>query len=400
MLLRNSQIGVEIQADEDTPATLASGDFSGNTSEHSFDYNFEYAERNITRASMTPLGALPGGRMGTIKCTEEVVGGNADIATDAPWHRKVRVGGFSVTQLKAFTVGARSGGEFAVGQRVGNNATEGSATATGIVAYLHDVTTDKLVILPLTGNFANGETVYAYTGAAVSATIGSVLANAGAGFRPLTETEAAAPPCATVERRMGGEVHRIVSARGKFTMAFEWGLPLKIASEMMGPVTLDGTTGRPDEDSAFTPATVGIAPTVCLANRLTFGSYSPVVTKLEIQVDNTLAARKTMGDSLEDSGYLATRIGDRKISVTMDPEYQQNDVLDIIGRAALGTTVEIVAQAGVVTTGNGLVVVYVPAAQITQNPSFGDRDGIVAADITMTATGTSDDELYIFHVFL
>ena len=99
MLIRNSQIGVEIQADEDTPATLASGDFSGNTSEHSFDYNFEYAERNITRASMTPLGALPSGRMGTIKCTEEVVGGNALISTDAPWHRKVRIGGFSVTQL-------------------------------------------------------------------------------------------------------------------------------------------------------------------------------------------------------------------------------------------------------------------------------------------------------------
>ena len=169
---------------------------------------------------------------------------------------------------------------------------------------------------------------------------------------------------------------------------------------MMGGVTLVGTTGRPAEDTAFTPAAVGVTPSVCLANRLTFGGYSPTVTKMEIQVDNTLAARKTMGTSLENSGYLATRIGDRKISVTIDPEYLQNDVLDIIGRAALGTTVEIVAQAGVVTNANGLVVVWVPKAQITQNPSFGDRDGIVTTDLTMTATGESDDELYIFHVFL
>ena len=398
--VRQSQSGIKLQSGEGSAATLSGADCFGSTKDHSHDYEAETYERDITRTTLSSQGALVGARTLTLKRTDEVVGGGAALASEAAVHRIFKGCGLSEAQLKKVTVSSRSGGEFVAGQLIGNHATQGSATATGIVAYV-DATV--LVYLPVTGTFTpTTDTIYNYETSQVSATTSGSLTNGGHAFKPLSEDESNTHAVVTMERRMGGFVHRIVDGRGKCTLKFSVGKPLLVESEFMGPCA-DETP----EDAALTgvPAASTVAPKTCLGTTLIAAGKSPVVTEVTIAIDNTMAKRPTLGASTLDSGNLATRITGRKITATLNPEctfagYSGADKEDFLNQAFAATRINVVAMAGSYGHTHGLMVVAIPSGQISGLPGNGDRDGLATLDVTIDACGVSgDDEVYIFHVF-
>lgn len=397
--IRQSQTGLKVQSGEGSAATLSGSDCFGSTKDHSHEYSTETYSRDITRTTLSGQGTLVGARALTIKRTDECVGGGAALASEAAWHRIVKGSGFKETQLKKVTVGARSGGEFVAGQIIGNHATQGSATATGRVAY---VGATVLVYLPITGTLTPvTDTVYNYETSQVSATTSGSLSNGGHGFSPMSEDETNTHDVFTLERRIGGFVHRIVDGRGKFNLKFKVGEPLLIESEFMGPCP-----GTLVEAAALTgvPSASAVPPPLCMGTTLIAANKSPIVTEATITVENTMAKRPTLGASTLSSGNLATRITDRKISASINPEHtvagsSASDKEDFINQAFAGTRINLVAAAGSYGHTHGLVVAVLPAGQVSDVPSMGDRDGLATLDVTLDACGDADDEFFLFHVF-
>jgi hypothetical protein len=399
-LTRVRQVAIKLESVEGVAETLAADDFRGERKGDVPDYTLGNYEREGDRATLSKRPNVKGGsRLLKLSWQEECVGGGA--STEAPWHRTLMGMGFESTGIKVITVGSRTGGEYALGQLIGNNATYGSATKTGRVVAI--LTGGKLVYLPITGTFVSSDVIYNYATSQVSATASSGASAAGYAFTPLTETESESPKSGTVELRLAGEKHTIVGGRGKGSFAFAIDKPALLSAEYTGPAVGDAANDyEPYSSSPMAGVTVvGGPPALCKATRTRIGTATPILTKCDIKIDNTLAPRGTISDAdVSGSGFLATRITDRKIMVSVDPEHTAGGTFDSWPAAVKGTTFELTTAAGTPSATNGQVIVYVPAAMIPESIGVGDRDGIVTDEFDALATGTDDDEIYIFHVFV
>jgi len=400
MLNRNSQIGYKIEASEGVEESLSDSDFLSNSADNDNKVSPNEVDRGLTRGTLTPQAMLKGGRLGEIHFAQELVGGGAAAA--APWHTGLRCSGFAAgVQLKKITVGSITNGPYKAGQVIGNNATLGSATAKGIFVRMINATT--LVYEPTTGTFANGDVVYNYAVSQASSTQSGSPSNAGYAFRPLTENASTTPPTATVERRLGGERHTIVGARARGSLMLAVDNPAKLRTEFRGCPVFDGSNaGRPRTGSAAVITAVGTTPKPCKGMPLKLGSYAPpVITQLEIDLGNELTDRATMTDAeLVGSGNLAPRIGNRRITAKIDPEYVVGASFGYIENLVnSGVTFEFNTEVGASSDANGVVQLYAPAAQIIGEHQPGDRGGITTVNPTLLLTGSQDDELVIWHVF-
>ena len=397
-LKKYSQIGFELETTEGTPETLTAADYSLNRRNHSHSDKRPGVDRGLTRATNTPAGVLKGPTLTEISWAEEMVGGAASMSTVAPWHKLLRAMGFVGAQLKSITIGSRTGGEYAIGNTIGNNTVQGSATKTGIVLA---VLATRLVYLPVTGTFADTDTIYNYATSQVSSTQSGAASDSGVVFTPLTQTESVPNECGTTERRRGGEKIQITGSRGSGGISFKHGEAPILKVTMQGLPIIDATTKRPATASAITGIpVVGATPLATKHGTMKMAGNTLVLTMFDIDFGNVLSPRKTISDvDIASSGYCGVLISDRKPVIKFDPEFLISSANDVAGLMTTGATFDLVCTAGLTTHTNGMIVAWAPAAQIADDVSEGDRDGITTQDITAVLTGEPDKELYIAHVF-
>lgn len=397
-LKKYSQFGFKLQTAEGTAETLVAADYILNSRNHSHSDKRPGVDRGLTRPTNTPAGVLKGPTLTEISAEIEMVGGAASMATVAPWHKLLRTMGFAPAQLKSITIGSRTGGEYAIGNTIGNNATQGSATKTGIVFC---VLATRLVYLPVTGTFADTDTIYNYATSQVSSTQSGAASNSGVVFTPLTQTESVPNEIGTAERRRGGEKIKIQDARCSGGISFKHGEAPILKVTAQGMPIIDGTTKRPEAVGAITGVTaVGGTPLATKGGIMKMAGNTLVLTMFDIDFGNVLSPRKTISDvDIASSGYCGVLISDRKPTIKIDPEFLISSANDVAGLMTTGATFELVCTTGLTTHTNGQIVVWAPAAQIADDVSEGDRDGITTQDITAVLTGENDKELYIAHCF-
>lgn len=398
MLDRTQQTGAKIQTTAGTAETLAATNFSGSYKIPDVRLDISTYKRELARASISPDQDVRASRSQMVSFVMELTGGG--VATEAPWLTYLRAMGFSVAQVRKVTTGAVTGGTFAIGDVVGNNTVQASATKTGTFIR---IAAGTIWYVPGTGTFASSDVISNYASPQVSTTLSGTPATGGLAATPFTETNAALPAALTIEVRHDGEVHRMTDARGKgkLTLALN-SVPL-LACEFMGVPVLDGD-GRPLTGAAITAIPiVGAAPLACkgIPLRLAGISPAPVMTKIEIDIGNTLAQRGTITDGdFASSGNLDTRITERAITVNIDPEYIAGAPLDAVKRAVDGSTTTLSFEYGATGHLNGLLVVHVPRLQFPAQVTKGNRDRISTVDLAATACVVNgDDEISFFHLF-
>lgn len=399
MLTRVSQIGIKAEASEGTPETLVAADYAGNFKATDHSYQTGRYARELDQPALSERAELSGSRLGMIKCTQEAAGGGA--ATEAPWHRAMQGLGFAKTQLKVCDVGAITN-TFVAGELVGNNASQGSATKTARIAKVITGSPNRVVLMPVTGTFQSGDSIFGYTSSPQpTCTISSSLTNAGYGFAPLSETDAAAPSAFTVERRVGGQKHQITAARATGALTIERDAPLLVRTEFTGPAVLGGDT--PALASPLTGiASLPAAPKIGKGLPVKLGAYTPVLTRLEVAVNNTLSPRETIANNdFQSSGYQGTRITQRQIALNVNPLHVlPSGAIDFYQLATLGTAFTFSCELGSASdASHGLVVLAALAAQLPGDIGVADRNGEIAHDLAIKLTGSGDDELFVFHVF-
>lgn len=397
---REYQIGVKVETARGTPESLVAADYAGNYTDPDHGYAVGEYDRALARGPLSKDAALRGSKQLTLKFTCEAVGGG--VATQVPWHNALRACGMKATQAKMITFTTVSGGSFKRGQTVGNNATQGSATKTGVVlAYDSIGATKKLWIRPVTGTFTSGDVVYGYVASTASGTSTASPTNGGYQFQLLSRVDGGADnEAATVQYRHAGHIHTLTDGQGSVTIRAEHDKPLLLDFTFMGcPVMV---SGAPDIGALVASVpTIGGAPTLALGYPfLIDGDLSPVVDALNVEIQNQVVYRKAMGaNALVGSGFAGTWISDRTVKATTQPEKPAIASKDFAAKLFAGSTMAVDIEVGTGAQTNGMVVVYAPAAQQVGDAKEGDRDMIVTTPLDLMLTGSADDEVWIAHLF-
>lgn len=405
MLNRTAQIGSKVESAEGTEEALTAAEFQGKIKETNHKYATGEYDREIEQGSLSKSPNLKGSNSLMISITEELVGGAA--STVAPWHTRMRALGFEQLGVLLFDTTSPSG-SIVTGEIVTDTADPASATKRGRVLATD---TNKLYIVSLEGAaFADTETIYGQGAGGGNVDISGAGAAAGYAFLPVSENSAQISDSITHERRLGGQKHTLVGGRGTGGLSFRWDEPALLSSEITGVPLFDVTGGartpKAGSELAVTPLTD--PPAVCKGIGLGFreagGSvFTPIATELVLTFGNTVEQRQTIGAGLGsnyESGYLASRITDREITATVDPEHiLPAGGFDFIDAMQRGETFELSAMLGLPSDANGAISVFAPAAQLTGEYEPGDRNGITTSPLNVRLTGNDDDELVIGHLF-
>jgi hypothetical protein len=404
-LARIAQGGLKIETVEGTYETLAAADFSRNTKESSFNASATRYQRGLKRAALTKLKDLVGGKIGEISFKEEMVGGGA--STDAPWFATLQACGMQKTALKIITVGSITGGSFAAGDTISAS----SGTHTGRVAWTGTVGgAVKIVYEPILGTFVDTDTV---TNGTATGTQSGAAAAAGYSHRFMSEDGSQTPPSASVEYRDGIYTERLVGARGDFTLMLNWGEVPLLDVKFRGPRQIKDVDGTPLDQGLVSSVTSGGTPSAVLGDvgyPLRFDAWEGVFTQASLKCGNTLTDRKTLSQAGVigyvtqgyHSGYMPTRITDRRCEFTVDPEAPAESTKSLMKNWHANADMVLHIQAGkLLASGDKSICVNGPRCSLAQDSfSETDRDGILALSLTALLTGVSndDDELYIDHV--
>lgn len=424
-LTRQHIVGRKIEAVEGTPETLSAADYAGNAKgTPALQRQPNQYERDIQTADLSPYGVLPGQRVATLSMPEEeLVGGAADEA--APWHTDLRAMGFSSAALRMIEISSIAEGTFVRGQKIGDNANEESATATGtVVAFVptsgtgltttQGNTAGKLVYLPGAIAFTDSMTLYNYASPQATADIDTNPVAAGFRFAPLSETAAGAPPSVTAGLRYieGAQWYqeRVAGARAQGSISLRTGEPVLLQVEYIGALLATLVEGKyvPDSVSALTGIPAFAAPPrvakgmplrIRVAGQ---ADFVPILTEATIDFGNTLTPRETITDAdIGDSGHMATRITDRKIVISIDPEKVAPGTYNFWDHIYQARFFEFFTSLGLPADPNGMLMFHAPRCQLQGELGEGDRDGVATYGLEALCTRVAgDDELLIDHVFV
>lgn len=411
-LKREGQFGIELQAAAGVAESLAAADYSQNSSDLSAGVKLPQYERSRYRGALSKDGPLGRAKMQTIQTTEELVGvAKTTGASDALIsHRIFRACGLKrqtaavkVVDVGTVTVGSGSTADLVAGRRIGDNATEGSATKTGMLVAYKAGSPGKLWYIPGTGTFADTDTIHVYDAPAQSMPCDSAPADAGYEFRPLTEGAAASNEFATVACVTAGNLFMASDAMGDLEITANWNEPVKLKANFMGPFVPASVSSNPNTAATSSPIAsvpvVGGALAVAIGVPYHIDRKFPVCTTFSLKLGNTVAERRAIGSgAAQNSGYAGARISERQVTFSMDPEKPALAGEDYLKKLAGRTTFPVAIQVGDPADANGALVIFVPAAQLTGDYGEQERDGIVTVPLEGMATGTADDEVRIFHI--
>ncbi|UYV13747.1 MAG: hypothetical protein NCW75_05545 [Phycisphaera sp.] len=425
-LTRLRKMGRKIESVEGTPETLGATDYAGNfKGPPTLTRSPNQYERELQRGDLSSDGTLPGQRMATMSMPEEeLVGGAADTA--APWHTDLRAMGFSSSALQMIEISTIALADIERGDRIGNNATEGSATATGIVVAFIDSTATpdtvgeigedgKLVYLPVTGTLASTDTLHSYASTQATADIDTNPVAAGFRFQPFSENASGAPPSVTpafryveagqwYEERLGG-------ARAQGSLSLRMGEPALLQCEYIGAPIMSKSGGVfiPSSVSALTgiptyPSPPKVAKGMPLRLKEAGASdHTPILTEVTIDFGIELTPRPTITDAdIGDTGYMATRITDRNIRISMDPEKVAPGTMNYWDKVYQARFFEFYTSLGIPSDANGMLIIDAPQCQLQSDLSEDERDKIdtFSLEAGCTRGDNGDDELFIDHVFV
>jgi hypothetical protein len=272
----------------------------------------------------------------------------------------------------------------------------------GIVGELAGGT---LYIMPITGTFANTDTLtnYSQTG---SLTLSSTSTAAGFGFRPLTEKSSGTQPkTGTFEVRHAGYIHRAVGAKGSLTMSLQREQPLLLTANVQGIPLFDTNGITPVTGSQLGNLAVpGASPKLGMGSVVRFHTstpYAPVFTTVDIDLGQTVSLRENANDNqIGASGHLPAQITNLAPTMTTDNEHiVVADNFDAYGLIMGGAVFAVTAKLGLLTDANGMIVVAAPRTQVNSDGSTGDRNGNTTLPFTLGLFGRDDDELFLFHLF-
>ncbi len=182
----------------------------------------------------------------------------------------------------------------------------------------------------------------------------------------------------------GGVLHQLHGCRGTFKMNFEAGNYGTVAWKF------NGLYEAPTDASPSSATYSDIVPPRFLNVALTVDSYSPVFEKFEIDINNTVAARKNANSA---TGITEWIISGRKPQGSFDPEAtleatnpfwdDWNDAAEMALTCTLGAT-----------AGN-IITISAPAIQY-RDIAWADRNGILAYEVPFSlAEDSGNDELSI-----
>lgn len=407
VLTRTAQYGMKLESEEGTPETLDASDFAGNFMETSDSFEIGEHQRKIDRGSFAQLPVVKGSRLMAIQGKCELTGGSA--STEAFWGRLIKAMSFKVaTEVpQAIAIGARTGGEFKVGDLISDQSDYSTATKQGMVISIRiiDATHAILFYSPIAGAFVNTD-VLQTDGAAVSATASAGPAVAGREYYAFTETSTEQPPSFTINRIIGGELRALTGARASGSIMCNHDEVPVLSFEVKGSPVPDANDRWPTPGPMTGIPAAGVTPLPVLRFPMGIGKadgtfYKPVATKFELDLGIAITPRKTFTDSdFAGSGYRGVRVTDRNPKAKVDPEYVVGTELDAARKALRGDEFPFFQEIGRADHGNGLVVVYAPTAQFTGGLNEGEKDGIKTIEPDILFAGTEDrTDIRIFHLF-
>lgn len=378
-LKRRRQIAVKIEGTEGTAETLAAADVI-QVREPTYKPNVPFYQRNIARATLTPLQALPGIKTGTLSFGVELKGSGA--ASTAPEYDAVlQACGLLPTTEAKLTVGAVASGPFQAGERV----TGGTSGAIGIVLFdLANGETD-LWVKVISGTFATEVITGSDSGA--SATSSAVSLTDGILYAPASGSTV---PSVTAAAMVDGVRILLYGCRGTLTITGTAG------EVLMAQVELSGVLGVPADVALFTGLSLdSTVPPVFLGVSMKLqDDYGAIFQALSINLGNNVTERPDASDT---EGVLSYLITGRNPTMTVDPEMTTVASHDFVGKLRSGAAGRSEFSYG--STAGNRMRISMPNIQYSDF-NDGDRNELAVADITCLLSGKDDDgedEIFLLH---
>lgn len=402
-MTRIKSFGIEIES-SNAPATITvPTSFIGNRSEGTHTFEQESYQRTLDRATFTKTAAIPGSCLARCSFSEELVGGT--IQGDAPWTKAVRACGIRQTAMSQFNLSTVTG-NFVIGDVVGNNATQGSATKTGRVMLKTGTGGSATVwILPLSGAaFAAAEVLTNYTRSG-SGTISGAAVAGGHHYTPWTHNDVDEPPMATIEGRVAGQAFPMQKCRGDVTFMLERNKPLMAQFNFTGiPFGYTNNITPPAAAAVANVNITNVRPRLGkgIQFRMNNGStsFTPIATQIRVAMGNQVVGEETICDNdVAESGHIQAIITDRNVVASLDPLHVASSDFDFIGYMRSGNTFSFHYVYGDPNQLGGAIVFFAEEARITSDGGMGDRNGTVTHPLELQLTGSDDREIVIAHCF-
>lgn len=193
-------------------------------------------------------------------------------------------------------------------------------------------------------------------------------------------------PSVTIGMWMDGKKYLLWGARGTFTLRMESGMPGMISFDFLG-----ADWSEADEALLAGVTWESVLPPAFLGATLTMDAYTPVISLVEIIMNNTLSLR---GDAHKDSGFISAIISNRRPQGRFTVENVTVATYDFLGKWRAGTLVDFDSSFG--SAAGNIIAVNAPKVQFHDPPDFGEEDGrsILTMNSLLTLN-SGDDEFEI-----
>lgn len=181
----------------------------------------------------------------------------------------------------------------------------------------------------------------------------------------------ASQPTLTIGFYADGSSHLLAGAAGSVTFPLRAGFPCRAQFSFTGKLVADADTALPTPDGNSN------LPPRFASNAVTFGSYTPRLSTLEIAVNNTLQMREDPADA---TGARSCVITDQRIAITADPELDTVSSRDWY-TLLTGHTAENLSAAVGASANNIMTFAGTSALQWTAIP-IGERNGLLTRQVT------------------
>lgn len=175
----------------------------------------------------------------------------------------------------------------------------------------------------------------------------------------------ASQPTLTIGYYQDGVKFAIAGAAGTVKIPLRTGMPARLQWKFTGKVVADADV------ALVTPTAFNTLPPRFAGDAVTFGSDTPYLSQLEIDVANTLVMRPYQADL---TGGRACIITGRNINVTADPELQLVATRDWYTKLTTNATETLSAAVGV--TANNIITIASSYLQWTEIAKGSARNGL------------------------
>ena len=235
----------------------------------------------------------------------------------------------------------------------------------------------------LVGTSAGAGNAIHYSDAIKACGVGETLVGGtSATYKPISTSI----PSVTLAMYLDGKIYKMWGARGTARLLLEAGKPGLLDMEFVG-------ADFSEDDGALLTSGVSYEsakPPTFQSASFTIDSYSAIISRLELDMGNTLALRPSANAS---SGNFSCQIADRRPTVSFDPENVLVATEDFLGNWRSGSEMALSSSFGA-TAGNTMGVTA-PKVQY-QTATMSDRDGISVFELVgLCCLNSGNDEWQI-----